>query len=168
MSALRHTVTRAPIPVSIDAGATPEEAASVAAVLRAYEGAGLGVRFVTAARIREGIRVEFVDDAVATPEGPDAGNTVSDCRLGTDTVASGASRVEAELVRARVRVARRSGPDWRGTPHPLSPAERGGLLLHEIGHALGFSGHARRGDTVMVREIDEVRRVLHGLIRSRP
>jgi len=84
---------------------------------------------------------------------------VGDCRLATDRVDPDAARIDAELVGATVRVARRSGPDWRGQSRPLGRDQLLGVLLHELGHALGFSGHARRGDTVMVREVDAVRRV---------
>jgi hypothetical protein len=65
----------------------------------------------------------------------------------------------ASLASARLRIARRTGIDWRGQTHVLSPVELTATLLHELGHALGFEGHARRGDTVMVSEVERVQRM---------
>ncbi len=160
--------TEAPLPVSIPADATREELAAISQVLRALEGAGLGLRFVTIEGARTAITLELYDNPVATPTGPDAGNTVSDCRIGEDPVPEQAEVVEAELVAATLRIARRTGPNWRGTPRPLSPAETRGVLLHEFGQALGCSGHARRGPTVMVRDLDAVRRRGAALLAGEP
>lgn len=160
--------TAAPIPVSIPADATEREVAAIEEVLRAYQSAGLGTRFVTIGATRTAITIELYDDPVVTPEGPDSGNTVADCRVREDPVPRAAEVVGAEMVAATLRVARRTSPDWRGSAPLLSDDELRGVLLHEFGHALGFSGHARRGDTVMVREVDAVRRAGAALAAGEP
>ncbi len=160
--------TEAPVPVSIPADASSDERRAIDDVLRAYEGAGLGLRFLTVGETRTAITVELYDDPVVTPVGPDSGNTVSDCRVREDPVPEAATAVEAELVAATVRVARRSAPDWRGEQRAHGAGELRGVLLHEFGHALGFSGHAQRGNTVMVRELDVVRRAGDALAAGEP
>jgi hypothetical protein len=160
--------TEAPVPVSIPADASEAETEAIRDVLRALEGAGLGLRFVAIEATRTAITVELYDDPVMTPAGPDSGNTVGDCRVREDPVPEGAAALAAELVAATLRVSRRTAPDWRGASRPLSAAELRGVLLHEFGHALGFSGHARRGHTVMVRELGAVRRAGAALIAGEP
>lgn len=159
--------TEAPVPVSIPADASSTERQAIEDVLRAYEGAGLGLRFVTTTGTRSAIDIELYDDPVPTPAGLDAGNTVSDCRIREDPIPPDATRAGVELVAATLRVAR-TAPDWSGNGRPLSAEELRGVLLHEMGHALGYSGHARRGKTVMVREVDMLRNAGEDLLRGEP
>jgi hypothetical protein len=74
-------------------------------------------------------------------------------------------RLEAQLVHARVLL-RRSMPDVRGREIDMADAEWLGAVLHELGHALGFQGHERAGNGIMVREVERVlaqgREVLEG------
>jgi hypothetical protein len=151
--------TGTPLAVSLPADATDAEREALEDALRAWEGAGLGLRFVPVTGGEAPIQIELVDGPVQTPAGPDTGNAVVDCRLGP-LPASGVSGDRlpgAELVSARLRLARKV-PDSLGREQPLSPDALRGIALHELGHALGFQGHARRGPTVMVREIDVIRR----------
>ena len=69
--------------------------------------------------------------------------TVADCLLRGE----GAPRVQ--LVHARVDVSRVPARDWRGRPVPDEDARKLGVLLHELGHALGFQGHVLGGDDPM-------------------
>lgn len=148
--------TEKPIPIALPLDSSDEEQRAIDDVLRAWEGADLGVRFVKVDGGRTSITLEWYDGPVTTPAGLDVGNTVTDCLL-RDAEAVGGASLRAELVSATVRISRRSSPGWRGEPHVLSAEELRGVLLHEMGHALGFSGHAKRGDTVMVNEVDAIR-----------
>lgn len=148
-----------PLPVSLPLDASPDERAAIETALRAWEGAGLGVRFVTVAGGSAPIEIRFEDEALAIGSGGDLGNAVVDCRLAplSEQTEPGVVR-GAELARARLRIARKTAPSWQGKARPLSQAELTGTLLHELGHALGFEGHARRGDTAMVREVEKIPR----------
>ena len=63
------------------------------------------------------------------------GRTVADCRLD----ARCARRAGGGERRDRAR----TPPDWRGREPALDAEERAGALVHELGHALGVTGHAR-------------------------
>lgn len=146
-----------PIRVSVAADASGAEREAIAAVLAAWEGAGLGVRFEPVEAGPAEIEIQFADGAVETAAGPDSGNTVSECGIPPlGRLAVGARVAGAALVASRIQVARAVGPDLRGVSRPLAPDELRGILLHEMGHALGFHGHARHGETVMVRELERV------------
>ena len=74
-------------------------------------------------------------------------------------------KLDAQLVHARVLL-RRSMPNTRGQEIDMADAEWLGAALHELGHALGFQGHAKGGSGIMVREVERVlaqgRQVLAG------
>lgn len=138
--------------VHVSDDASDDERRALAAVLDAWVGAGLGVRFAPAAPDRAEIEVRFVDEAVQRDDGrPGSGRTRADCR-----VDPGRSAV---LARARVEVARRTAPDWRGHVRAVTPAERAGAALHELGHALGFQGHVPGPGDPMVRSAENLRRL---------
>jgi hypothetical protein len=63
-------------------------------------------------------------------------NTIADCRVDPAGWRRDAGPVPARVAFASVHLA-------RGDPRLT------GSALHELGHALGFQGHPRRGDTVM-------------------
>ena len=67
--------------------------------------------------------------------------------------------VEAELVFASVHL-RRHRRDGLDRPDAQTEAELLGVVVHELGHALGFPGHLRCGDGVMTQpgQIDAARR----------
>lgn len=158
-----------PIPVSLPDDATPAERGALEAALRAWEGAGLGVRFVTLADgAAAGIELRFVDGTIETGAGRDTGNAVVDCGIAPlSRQDDGSSVREARLVSARLRLARRTGGGLR-EPRPLSGAELTGLALHELGHALGFAGHLRRAESVMTGEVEKIPRAGGAVLAGEP
>jgi len=136
--------------------------------LRAWEGALPGLRWRVAEPEAADVRLAFAappqDEAASIPR---AGRAAADCALDADALAQGARVLPARLVRATV-VLRREGRDALGRPVPLTPDELAGAALHELGHALGFQGHARRGDTVMLRSTEAVRRAGRRVRAGRP
>jgi hypothetical protein len=153
----------ASIPVSIAADASPAQREALAAALAAWEGAGLGVRFAPGegplgragggrvlgapAPHREqdpgatgaaGIRVRLRDDFVTGQA-----DTAADCAVEGPPGPADALVPGARLVAASIHLA-------RADPHPRL------TLLHELGHALGFQGHAPRGRTLMLARESEV------------
>jgi hypothetical protein len=162
---LCHWPAQEPIPVSVSADATPQDGEAVEAALRAWEGAGLGVRF---ARVRPGlehITIVFQEDAVATATGDGVGSTTVDCKLGSAEPAVGPT-VPAETYGAVIRIGRRTRKDFRHRDRALTPEEIAGTVLHELGHALGFQGHVSHGDTAMVRSRDDIRERGRALLRG--
>jgi len=127
----------ATIPVSIGGEAEERQSEALAAALRGWEGAGLGVRFVRV----DGpgaIRVRVRDDIVTSQA-----DTVADCAIEGPPAPGAAEVPGARLVGASIHLAR----------DDLNPRL---TLLHELGHALGFQGHARHGSTLMLSRHAEV------------
>ncbi len=127
----------APIPVSIGREAEERQIEALAAALRGWEGAGLGVHFV---RVEEAaaIRVRVRDDIVTSQA-----DTVADCAI-EGLPAQGAPQVPgARLIGASIHLS-------RDDPNPRL------TLLHELGHALGFQGHVPYGSTLMLSRHAEV------------
>jgi hypothetical protein len=86
-----------------------------------------------------------------------AADTVADCRVRTGAAASlGPGRVDAKMEWASIVVHTRTRTAM-GTGRPLSEAEFVGTVMHELGHALGFSGHVAQGRSVMVATRETVR-----------
>ena len=156
----------APIPVWLPPTATPAEAAVLERALSAWEDAPLGVRFSVRtwrdAPPLAGIVFELLDAGAA--DGPvGTASTIADCaipsELARDPPEGPAAPVDAELQHASIHL-RRSIADLIGRAVPLSETELLGAAVHELGHALGFSGHVARGDSVMSAhgQIDSARR----------
>jgi len=131
--------TPATLGVAFEGEPDAAQEAALAAALRAWEGAGLGVSFErVGARAEAAIRVRVRDDWITSQA-----DTIADCAV-AGAPAPGAERVPgARLVAASIHVAR-ADPHLRET------------LLHELGHALGFQGHAARGRTLMLARESEV------------
>lgn len=144
------------VPVSLPPDASDTERRAIEAALGAWERAGLGVSFERVADAPRGIELRLVGGTVDTPAGQDTANTVVDCVIAPLVEQQGAAIAGATLASARIRIARITNPDTQGHQRPLTEAELAGTALHEIGHALGFQGHARQGDTVMVRETEKI------------
>jgi hypothetical protein len=159
--------TGAAIPVSLPPDASPAERRSLEAALDAWADAGLGVRFEPVAEAPRGIELRLVGGTVDTPAGQDTTNTVVDCAIAPLSVQDGGDVAGAELVAARIHIARLTNEDMQGRQRPLTEAELTGTALHELGHALGFQGHARHGDTIMVREVERIQHAGRDLLRGR-
>jgi len=126
-----------PISVSLAGEAAAAQEEALAAALRGWEGAGLGVRFV---RVEDtgAIRVRVRDDIVTSQA-----DTVADCAIGGAPPPGATSVPGAHLVAASIHIA-------RDDPNPRL------TLLHELGHALGFQGHVPRGSTLMLSSHAEI------------
>ena len=159
--------TDAPVPVSLPPDASDAERRAIEAALAAWEGAGLGVRFERVDTAPHGIEIRLVGGTVDTPAGQDTGNTVVDCAIAPLSAQQGADVAGAALASARIRIARITNPDTQGHQRPLSDAELAGSALHELGHALGFQGHAHHGDTVLVRETEKIAHAGKDLLAGR-
>ncbi len=131
------------------AGATREEATAAEAALRAWERAGLGLRFLEAPRADAQLEIAFGDAAL-----PGAGRTVADCRLDGE---------RAEIARARIEIARSLAGSGRGAARALAREELLGVLAREVGHALGWMGAAPARDPVGARTAHDLARVGDGI-----
>lgn len=127
-------------------GAGRKEERALTKARAAWEREDLGVSLVSASAEEARIRIEVVDAVAASDGSAGAGSTSADCALTPGDPPSG------RLVRATIRVTREAPPEASGSdprdPRVLSDDERVGIFVHEIGHALGFQGHAVTG-TVM-------------------
>jgi hypothetical protein len=146
--------------VSLPPDATPRERALLERALLAWQQADLGLLFELAPGARGDVEIRFVGGREAR-----AGSTGADCLVEgpldeTDTL-------DARLVHASVHL-RRFGWTVFGSERAFSEAEILGAAVHELGHALGYQGHARRGDDVMVRSVDRVRRTGQDLLAGAP
>ena len=140
---------RATVPVSLPAETSPGERSKLEAALAAWEGA-LGLRFELRDPSGVGIEIRLIDDMLAY-----SANTVADCAVDAEAMGSSApAELPARLVFASIHIAR-DDPRLAGT------------TLHELGHALGFQGHARRGRTVMVSSTAEIREAGEQLMAGR-
>jgi hypothetical protein len=175
------------VPVALPSDASPEERELLLRALAAWEGAGLGLEFQVGAPIsgadsRRGIEIEFVDDPEqGAPAG--SGDTVADCAIAATDAASPTALVTPELtalitpeltalitpeltalVPAELEFAsvylRRARLDLLDRAVPLSSTELLGAAVHELGHALGFSGHVAWGSSLMSAhgQLDSARR----------
>jgi hypothetical protein len=124
-----------PIPVAISADATERERRAVHTALAAWEGAGLGVSFARVERlVGRGIEFEFVAGMLSW-----AASTVAECAVDGEPSAAPGAALDAGMVAASIQLG-------RNDPRLV------GSVLHELGHALGFQGHPRRGDSIMLRD----------------
>ena len=144
-----------PIPVWLSPDARPEERRLWEMALHAWESAGLGISFsVEEKRLSHGIHVAFPSGLQRRPAG--TGDALADCRIQGGGEEEGA--VNAHLSWASIHL-NRSLASWKGVRVPLDEDEMLGAMLHELGHALGFSGHARLGNSIMVADKAQVRRI---------
>ncbi len=164
--------TREAVTVLLPEDASVDELRALRGALAAWQGADLGIRFRETRS--SGAQIEFrlleADDGAF--DLARTGDTVVDCRVPSPS-ASGqpADRIDAEVVYASIFL-RRANLDTLGRSQPLSIGRLAGEALHELGHALGFPGHAAIGRSVMVRTHEVVdhwgERVMDGEAFSDP
>ncbi len=92
------------------------------------------------------------------------GDTLGECDV--SPLAGSPGRVRGRLVHAEIRM-RRWGWDRAGRPVVSTAEEWVGALMHELGHALGFSGHVARGDSILVRDQGILRKIGRGALAGR-
>jgi hypothetical protein len=127
-----------PVGVALPADAGEAERRALEAALAAWRRAGLGLELVEVPAGEAEIEIALRAEPPRRDDGrTGSGRTVADCRV--DPVSG-----RAELVAARIEIARATSGDWRGRRHVLGPDALAGAALHELGHALGFQGHAPR------------------------
>jgi len=141
------------IGVSLPEDVSEAERTALRAALAAWQQA-LALRFEERERPRAQIEIRFVEALSAGGARQPGADTVADCAVASSEVRGG--RLDASIVFASIHL-RRSHIDLVGRERPLSGAELTGAALHELGHALGFSGHAALGESVMVRDVEAVR-----------
>ncbi|MFO0687354.1 MAG: hypothetical protein U0900_01450 [Myxococcota bacterium] len=137
---------------------------ALSALASALEPEGLALRRVADAETEAvGIRIEaFHGEGPELPEG--LGDTLVECDVAPRPADAGP---RGRILRAEVRM-RRSGRDAAGRLRSASEAEWAGALLHELGHALGYAGHAATGDSIFVRDEFELRNVGRRVLRGEP
>ncbi len=140
----RHD-TSLPVLVSLARGATEAEEAALDVALAALDRTVESLRFVRVPPDEAVIQVEFVDGLVAREGGEDQANTITDCALGPGAITGDVAQLPAQIAAARVRIGRGGPSDPLGRQRRLSGAELAGVVVHELGHALGLAGHSERG-----------------------
>lgn len=146
-----------PLRTALPPDATERERVLLRRALASWESVGLGLHFEPTAD-PAGAQIAIGIGKAAT-------------RLAASTVAVCAAelhdgRLEARLIHARITL-HRAATDSLGREVELSEAEWLGAALHELGHALGFQGHARRGPGIMVRDVEQVRRIGRDVLAGR-
>ncbi len=140
----------ATVPVSLPADATPDQRRKLEAALGAWQRA-LGLSFEPRELSGVGIEIRLFDDMLAY-----GASTETDCASGAEALPPlTPDALPARLARAPIHVA-------SGDPRLA------GTVLHELGHALGFQGHASGKRTVMVRAIDAVRLAGERVMEGKP
>jgi hypothetical protein len=154
--------TESPLSVSLPPDASSAERSLLELALGAWEGTEIGIEFEVA---RDGASAQDIEIRFSERESAYTATTRAECAVDPD---AGETRdvLRAEIVFARISL-RRSDRDALGRSVPLSDAEILGSALHELGHALGYQGHARRGATVMRSSVDHVRRVGRRVLEGR-
>jgi len=149
--------TDVPIGVWLSADFDDDERHGVRVALEAWQRARLGVRFVEVREDEASIRIGLREETEEVGSALGAGRAVVDCLLdGSPEISDRVGALPAQLVRARVELSR-LGRDALGRPKRHTPEEFAGAALHELGHALGFQGHASFGATALRREPERVR-----------
>jgi len=126
--------------------------------LKAWSNAGLGIRFQEV--VPDAARMEIVFAPVGKRSVRGSGDALADCavEIGAGGAVLDEGRVQARIVWASIHL-NRAQIDVLGREIPLDDDELLGAVLHEMGHALGYSGHPVQGHSIMQRTTDEVRKI---------
>jgi hypothetical protein len=163
----RHD-TSLPLLVSLVGDSSADEEAALHAALAALERSVTDLRFVRVPPDEATIHVEFVEGLVARERGQDQGNTIADCRVAASALgAEPPTPLPASLERARIRIGRGGPQDALGRERSLGRAELTGVLIHELGHALGLPGH-REGAGIMTRNLEALARLGGFALQKKP
>jgi hypothetical protein len=124
------------------------------------------VRFARGAPAGTGIELRIVAEPASGAGEARGATTVADCKL--DLGEGGRSGpLAAKLVFASIHL-RVESADPIGRPVSLSTEELAGAALHELGHALGFQGHVRMGESAMRYQVDAIRRAGRRVLAGEP
>lgn len=165
--ACRYATDR-PVRVSGSGPGWPPEWAAVAidAVARALP----GIEFVTRPdgdsdlQTQPLIEIASIDDPHAeVPNG--MGDTLSECDV--SRITDSRLAIRGWLTKSVIRI-RRAKRDQVGRVHSASDAEWVGTLMHELGHALGFTGHAAIGDSLVIRDVSRLRALGQRALAGQP
>ena len=142
----------APIGVTLVGDVAAEEQRAFEAAVDALHGVVPALHLLPVAAGAASISVRFVDEPVPRADGSlGASRSVVDCRLDV-------AGARAALVAAQLEIARHGAPGFRDRERVLTPEERTGLLLHELGHALGVPGDSQDEDDLLAGDWDALRR----------
>lgn len=133
--------------VSAPGDANARERTVIELAVEAWASVDLGIELVLSEDADAEIEIFFLTDEIEE-ETPHSGEAETNC----------SAEIGGSLVNARVGLAR-ALPDVLGRSVGVSYGELLGTTLHELGHALGYQGHAAKGPSVMVRNIEQVRRL---------
>ncbi len=149
---------REPIPVSLPPDASPRDMRILRLGLKAWSSAGIGVAFREVEPAEARLELRFVSGTPGSPQG--SGNALADCAIETERgrVVLREGRVPAEIRWASIYL-NREERDALGRPVALGDDQLLGTVLHELGHALGYSAHPVLGPSIMQRTTDEVRKI---------
>jgi len=159
----RFPATGQPVPVVITGEEWPSSwgAAALGAVEAALDSLSFARHRALAA---PGIRIRSIPDAGGTgPAG--LADTRAECDVGPREGA--VSGVRGLLVGSEIRIRRRVLGTW--TQERAATAEDWlGAMLHELGHALGFQGHAAVGDSLVQLEQSRLRFLARRVLEGEP
>jgi len=148
--------------VSLPPDASAHERSLLELALDAWQQTSIGIAFEIAKKGASGHDIEI---RFSERESAYTATTGAECAIDPDSGESD-DVLRAEIVFARISL-RRSDRDALGRRVPLRDEEILGSALHELGHALGYQGHARRGTTVMWSSVDHVRRTGRRVLEGR-
>jgi hypothetical protein len=153
-----------PLLVSLPPDASEREAELLSQALTAWEGAIPALHFEAGELTRTDLEIRFDESSVAVWSPGASANTIADCALSSEPAAEARDgRVGPALVWASIHL-RRVNLDIVAQAVPLADDELLGVMLHEIGHALGFAGHVAVGRSVMSATTETVRNVARKLM----
>jgi len=128
--------------------------ATVAAVDRGVE--GIGLELVEGDVLDSDVRLDSIEiESIMDPEATGPAGLADTLAL-CDVTPTGKGGIRGTIEGATIRI-RRTLPLPTGRVHHADRAEWTGALLHEFGHALGFSGHAAIGDSIVHLEQSRLR-----------